>query len=397
MIKKLVFGIVLVLLFNSCHVGRFFIYNFADIRDHKKFPHKKLTASSTPFHFTETVNSNLKLPKELIYKKKSHEFEAAVKKNGTVALMIIRNDSVLYQWYRPNYDQSSIIPSFSMSKSVISALIGIAIDEGKIKSSNEPITNYLEFKNKGFEKITIQHLLDMRSGIHFNENYFNPFGDVAKHYYGIHLKKYITNLKVKEEPGKTFEYISVNTQVLALIIEKATGKNVTEYLQEKIWSQIGMEFDASWSIDSKKNKTEKAFCCINARTKDYAKFGRLYLNKGNWNGKQIISEKWINESVHFTDNKNSFLYSNQWWHTRETKAFIDSANLKPPYIVYSVKNKVGNMAKYVTRPSGDYFANGLLGQYIYVYPEKNLIIVRLGKKEGKINWPQLFRNIAKSN
>jgi CubicO group peptidase (beta-lactamase class C family) len=221
-----------------------------------------------------------------------------------VAFLVIRNDSILYQWYRPGRDASMIVPSFSMAKSYVSALVGIAIGEGAIKNAGEPITNYLDYLDKNkFSKITIQHLLDMQSGLHSIENYYNPFGDVAKYYYGRKLKKYTRRLKIKEEPGKNFEYISLNTQLLGLIVEKATGKSLTEYLQEKIWSQIGTEFDAGWSIDSKKYHTEKAFCCINARARDFAKFGRLYLRKGNWNGRQIVPEAWVEASATFKSPK----------------------------------------------------------------------------------------------
>jgi CubicO group peptidase (beta-lactamase class C family) len=122
-----------------------------------------------------------------------------------------------------------------------------------------------------------------------------------------------------------------------------------------------MEYPASWSIDSKKHRTEKAFCCLNACARDYAKFGRLYLNKGKWNGRQIISEKWMDASLDF--DKTDF-YSFQWW--RSPRKYQE----------------------------GDFFASGILGQYIYVNPTKNMIIVRLGKKEGYVNWPSLFQSLS---
>src|SRR5690606_36250449 len=269
------------LILPSCYVGRFVIYNFSDIRDYKKFPSKPLHRSPNAFQYAEIKgNESVKLPKTR-KGKKEQPFEYHLQKSGTVAFTIIRNDTVIYDWVRPKYEQSSIVPSFSMAKSFISALIGIAIDEGKIKNTSEPITNYIAYLDKNtFGKITIQHLLDMESGIKFGESYISPFSDVAKYYYGTNLKKYLKKLKIKEEPGKTFEYMSLNTQLLALILETAVGKSPTEYLQEKIWAPLGMEYDASWSIDSKKHGTEKAFCCINATSRDFAKFGSLYLHEG---------------------------------------------------------------------------------------------------------------------
>ena len=386
-------GNVLLLGLVSCHVGRFFIYNFADVRDHKKFPSRPLKAAPVPFQFVGiTPGHSVQLPKSFGYKGRDLSLPQMLDKSGTEAFLVIRNDTILYEWYAK--DEKVIVPSFSMAKSFISALIGIAIDEGKIKSTSEPITNYLAFKdNKKFEGITIQHLLDMQSGIKYNESYINPFGDVAKYYYGRRLKKYARHLKIKVPPGTDFEYISLNTQLLGLILEKACGTSMTAYLQEKIWTPVGMEYDASWSIDSKKHGTEKAFCCINARARDFARFGRLYLKEGNWNGKQLVSKNWVKQSVEFTEPKNYFLYSNQWWHTRTFHPAEDTMKLKKPWMLYYAEDK-GQKKPYVFCPSGDYFAEGHLGQFIYVAPEKNLIFVRLGSDKITLNWSYLFMNIA---
>jgi CubicO group peptidase (beta-lactamase class C family) len=397
MIKKLILFFVLLLFLQSCYVGRFFIYNFADVRDYKKFPKTELHKSETPFYFINgSQSSNIRLPKTVKGKHKTYSFESALKKTGTVSFIIIRNDSILYQWLRPGKDNGSITTTFSMSKSFLSALIGIAIEDGYIHSVEDSITNYLDFLDKNeFGKVTIQDVLDMRSGIKFGENYFNPFGDIAKYYYGTHLKKYMKHLKMESEPGKKFRYISLNTQLLALILEKATGKTPTAYLQEKLWTPLGMEYDATWSVDSKKNKTEKAFCCINGRAIDYAKLGRLYLNKGLWNGRQIVSKEWVEESTTFKYRKNNFVYSNHWWHTRDHIPAKDSVHIDVPYYIDPYANIPNS---YVVKPSGDFFAQGLLGQYLYMYPEKNIIIVRMSKREGRnLYWPELFKDIARNN
>lgn len=382
---------------NSCHVGRFFIYNFSDIRDYKKFPSRHIDASTTPFRFKNALTgTSIKLP-GLTQKGKTQNFEEVLQNNGTVAFLVIRHDSIIYEWTRQNYDSSSIVPSFSMAKSFVSAMIGIAIGEGKIKSTSEPITNYLPFLDpKEFGKITIQHLLDMQSGIHFVENYFNPFGDVAKYYYGLHLKKYMKHLRVEKAPGGEFEYLSLNTQLLAEILERATGVTPTAYLQDKLWSPLGMEFDASWSIDSKKGNTEKAFCCINARALDYAKFGRLFLRGGFWEGKQLVPADWVYKSCYDFSNRNDFKYTNQWWHGRDFRQIADTSKYnKREYVIKHTKGK--HPVSYISMSSKDFFAQGHLGQFIYVHPKSDIIIVRLGKKEGKVFWPAIMKEISLKN
>jgi len=308
---------------------------------------------------------NAKHPKTITNnKQKDVIFDDFLEDHKTVAFLIIKNDSIYYEKYFNGYKQESIVPSFSMAKSVTSILIGCAIDDGLIKSVDEPITNYLpQLKKNGLEKVTIKHLLQMTSGINFNESYINPFGHAASFYYGRKLRNSVNKLKLKNEPGTKFNYISGNTQVLGMILENVLkGKTITDYLQEKIWLPLGMEYDASWSIDKKKDGIEKTFCCINAGARDYAKIGRLYMNKGIWNGKQIVSTNWVNQSTKIdTSEGSAAYYQYQWW--------LPSKN-------------------------GDFIANGILGQFIYVHPAKNLIMIRLGKNNGGVQWWQFFQKIA---
>jgi len=348
--------IMLGVVMQSCLVGRFVWYNFSDITDHRIFPDRPLPKSQTPFHFTEAR------AEEYVGRARVRVVDSLVEANNSVAFLIIRNDSILFERYYRGYAENSIVASFSMAKSYTSALVGAAIQDGFIKSVDEPITQYLtELRDKeGFDKITIRHLLQMTSGIKANESYYNPFGQAARLYYGRRLRNYLNKLKVENEPGKVFAYRSVNTQVLGFVVERATGKAVTEYLHEKIWSHLGSEYDASWSLDKKKNGMEKSFCCINARARDFAKFGRLYLNGGNWNGKQLLTQEWVAQSTTPDETQGGAAnYKYQWWIT-----------------------KTG------------YLADGLHGQYIYVNPAKNLIIVRLGESPGKVKWPSVFDQLA---
>lgn len=360
-------GIVFIIsiLLTSCKLGRFVVYNFADIKDYKKFPSRSLVSNDTKFKFYSTDNG--KYPKSLTLGTKldSVSLDKVLEDNKTVAFLIIKNDTIQYEKYFKGYNQESIIPSFSMAKSVTSILIGCAIDDGLIKSIDEPIIHYIpELEKNGFEKVTIKHLLQMTSSLKFSESYFNPFGEAASFYYGRNLKREISKLKLKGKPGEKFEYVSGNTQLLGLVLERALKvKTITQYFQEKLWTPLEMEYNASWSIDKKNEGTEKTFCCINARARDFAKIGRLYLNKGNWNGKQIVSQKWVEESTKVDTTEGSDEgYQYQWW--------LPSNN-------------------------GDFMAEGILGQFIYVNPSENIVIVRMGKNYGRINWSDFFIALSK--
>ena len=361
------------LFLSSCKIARFAFYQKSNITDHKIFPDRKINASTEKFEFhiaeesitidsvTLTINAKSKNQTRKFRK----AFEDYLMENNTVAFLIIRNDTILYEKYFDDYNESSIVNSFSMAKSFVSALVGCAIEDGLIQSIHQPVTDYLpELKENGFDKITIDDLLDMRSGIKFSENYLNPFGEVASFYYGTNLRKQISRLKLEVEPGTVTNYRSVDTQLLGLIIERALkNKSLSSYLEEKIWMPLGMEYDASWSIDRKKNGLEKAYCCLNARARDFAKFGRLYLKNGNWNGNQIVSQDWVQESTKIDQSKGEdWYYNNQWW-------------------IYE---------------DGVYAAEGHLGQFISIHPESNMIFIRLGSKWGATSsWTTLFKSLEK--
>ena len=363
-LSKLVLVSVL-FIFSGCTLTRFVVYNFADIRDHKKFPSRPLTASPEPFHFVQSpdpINPTMYFSDS----DPGTRLSEFLKKTKTVAFLIIRRDTVLFEHYFSGYTKESVVPSFSMAKSFTSALIGCAIADGLIKSVDEPAINYLpEWKGRNLDGVTIRHILQMTSGIRFNESYVNPFGHAAKFYYGRNLRKYVAKMKPEAAPGTKWQYHSGNTQVLGLILERALkGKTVTGYLQEKIWSPIGMERDASWSIDKKNNGMEKTFCCLNATAHDYAKFGRLYLNKGNWNGKQVLPESWVVQSV----NPDKSAGGKSWY----------------------------QFQFWMANSPGDYLAEGILGQFVFVSPANQTIIVRLGKSEGDQDWARLFDVLAKN-
>ena len=255
--SKLIILLVLLQSLSSCKVGRFIVYNFADINDHKKFPSRLIENDSTSFQFTEAKIS--KIPDSVTVKKEKTSFETYLEDNETVAFLVIRNDTLLYENYWYDYNRSSVVPSFSMAKSVTSILIGIAIDDGLITSVDEPVTTYIpELKDNGFDQVSLEHLLQMTSGLKFGESYYNPFGTVATFYYGRRLRKAIEKLELENPPGVGFDYTSGEAQLLGLVLERAlNGQTVSSYLEEKLWKPLQMEYNASWSIDKKKNGLEE--------------------------------------------------------------------------------------------------------------------------------------------
>lgn len=357
-----------VLLLSGCTVGRFFVYNFADTRDHKKFPSRPLVSSSTPFHYPLAATE--RGPKSIKVGEKEMGFDAFLKDHATVAFLVIHRDTIVYERYFRGYDTAQVHTSFSMAKSVMSILIGCAIEDGFIKGVDQPVSDFApELRKNGFDKVTIEHVLQMTSGLDFEESYVNPFGTAARYYYGRRMYHYMERMKLKRPPGEAFEYVSGNSQLLGLILErslraKGDQRTITQYLQERIWSQLGMEHPASWSIDRKEGGIEKTFCCLNAPARDFAKLGSLYLHDGKWGDHQLVPAAWVDRSTAVdTTNGSAARYQYQWW---------------------------------LPSQEGDFMAQGILGQFVYVDPARELVMVRLGRKYGGVPWPQVFRSIAKS-
>lgn len=268
-----------------------------------------------------------------------------LKKIQTTSFLIIQNGSILHESYYGAHTVSTRSNSFSAAKSFIGLLIGIAIDEGKISGFDAPIHNYLPFRLPNDSLVTIRQLLGMSSGLDWSESGGNPFSDNAAAYYGSDLTELLSKEKFVGQPGQSFDYASGNSQLLGVILKEATGKNPTEYLEEKVWSQLHTKHDISWSLDNDKG-LEKAFCCIYASTRDYARFGQLLLNKGKANGQQIIKERTLRILLRPFNSKTP-QYGLHFWH-------------------YESQDYTAN------------YARGILGQYIISIPELNVVIVRTG-------------------
>ena len=280
----------------------------------------------------------------------------------TLAYLVFRNDSMVYEKYFEGHGPKAISNSFSMAKTFVSILTGIAIAEGKIKSVEDKVGDYLpEFSEGKNAELRIKHLLTMSSGINFDEDYKSPIAYPAKAYYGNDLSELTLKYQVTKTPGKEFEYLSGNTEILAFVLAKATGKTISDYASEKLWKPLGAETDALWNLDHE-NGVEKAYCCFIASAGDFARLGSLYLNKGKFAGQQIVPENYVEQSIVPADLTDS-----------ETKSKIDRYG----YSWWLVKYRGENI----------FYARGILGQYVIMIPSQRIIAVRLGHKRTneKIN------------
>lgn len=278
-------------------------------------------------------------------------------KLDTKAFLVFKGDSIIFEKYLDEHKRETVSNSFSAAKTVVSLLIGVALDEGKINSLDEKVGEYIpEFNNGGKEKITIRHLLMMSSGLDWQESGKNPLSENAESYYGSNLYGLVTRQHAIEKPGVRFEYQSGNSQLLGFILEKATKMDLATYCQQKIWDKIGSEQNAFWSLD-KENGDEKSFCCMYASARDFGRLGKLILNKGKWGNKQVISEKYMNE-----------MCSNPKMNTDE-----NVPNLRYGLHIWSFMGEKNPI----------WYCRGILGQYIISIPQENLVIVRLGQKRSE--------------
>ena len=317
-------------------------HSTAFLDDYKYFDNAIIQKSNQPQPWNLTKDYNSVRPTEKL--EKLHQ------EVGTIAFLIIKNDSIWNENYYDNYSKDSKSNSFSMAKSIVSASLGKAIMEGKIKSLDQKVSDFFpEFSKGKSAEMTVGDLASMASGLNWDEAYYSPFSITTQAYFDDNLTPIILGLKGIETPGKTYKYLSGNTQLLAMCIEKATGKKLADYVSESFWKPMGAESDAFWQTDKK--GLVKAFCCVASNARDFARFGKLYLHNGKWNGQQLLDSTFVAKSVR-PRFKESSQYGYGWW-----------------------------LSEYKNKPL--FYMRGHLGQYVIVIPEDQLIIVRLGNKEHK--------------
>lgn len=365
--KHLLLFLILLLALGSCKmVMRSIRYNVPNVTDHKLWDERRVPRAGPVFAFQDGRARGI-LPIEDWglegWYKPGMTYADYFKKTGTVSFLVMRNDTILYEFYDPAFSDSSRFNIFSVTKAYVSTLTGIAIKEGYIKSVEQSIGDFLPWcTDSSICKVKIKHLLQMTSGIASSEGYLNPWATSTKLYYGPQTNKLVHDLHVKHPPGQRFFYQNINTQLLAMILRRATGRPVAQYLSEKLWQPLGMEADAGWSL-SEGTDDEKAFCCLNARTRDFARFGLLILNEGNWQGKQLVPQEWVRSIPKYdTTDGGTNRYHLNWYLTPERE---------------------------------DFWAEGLLGQFTYICPKTRTVIVRVGNSlDFKVPWYDSFKILA---
>ena len=368
------------------YVIRALMWGDSDVYDYQKFPERVMEQGSEIFYFEEKLDE-ARINSMFETQPLIDEMEPFIEGSDTQALIIIQDDTILFEKYANGTRRDSIVTSFSTAKSFTSALIGIAIHEGHIQSVDDPVTAYipeLAERDPDFEKITIKDLLKMSSGIEYSEF---PFlnGDNTLTYYHPDLRQLaIGETKIIDQPGEYFLYNNFHPLLLGMILERVTGQPVAEYLEDKIWQQIGMEFEGSWSLDE--NGFEKMESGINARAIDFTKFGRLFLNNGRWGDVQVIPEEWITESIQGDHDFRDLAY----YETSFGPELVGTANGGYyQYMWYGLAREDG---------PDDFFAAGNHGQYIYISPQADLVIIRNGESYGSglkyFDWIEIFYNFA---
>jgi CubicO group peptidase (beta-lactamase class C family) len=335
--------------------AQFFVSSRSD--DHRHYGYHTIDKGTAAFHFAPGTPDAV--PDVVEYGQGDTVRRVALsdllRSTGTHAFIVVRDNQVLYENYFNGFERDSLCTAWSVSKSVTSALVGIAISEGYIKSLDDPITNYLpELKGKGFDAITIRNLLTMGSGIRYRIGFLPWEEFVLAGYYPNLRQLLLSDLKVMQAPGQSFHYNNFNTELIGMILERTTHRPPSQYLQEKIWKRIGMEYPATWSIDSEQDGFEITPILLNARAIDLAKIGRLYLNGGNWDGNQIVPEHWGVEST------------------------VRDPNDHRPWEAFSRWQDGGGYYKYfwwgVSQGASDYSYMGIgtYGQFIFVSPRPKL-------------------------
>ena len=340
-----VFALVLIAL--KPHLPTAVYHNFAAIDDYKIFQNR-IVKRGSPAPWTEAQQKK---------RPPSESTGDLLRKLDTTALLMLQDGKIVFEEYSQDGGETVLSGSFSMAKSIVALLAGFALQDGRIKSIEEPVARYLpEWEGREEGKIRIQDLLRMTAGLDWNESYINPFSITTEAYYGTNLLSTVFKQHRIEEPGTKFSYQSGTTQLLGTLVSRAVNSPLAEYASVKLWSPLGAERDALWSLDHE-NGNEKAYCCFNATARDFARIGELVRNQGSWAGQALLDPNFISEMVrpHRIPNSEGSLvdyYGYQWWILRTPKGDV-------PY------------------------ARGILGQYIVVIPWNQRVIVRLGKSTGE--------------
>lgn len=336
-------------------------------------PTKKISKGTETFEFVKEDNAIL--ADGFRFEDTFYSSEKFMNDTKTSAMLVIKDDVIKYEKYFFGGNEDTLFSSNSMGKSFVSALMGIAVSEGYVESVEDPIGKYIpEFAGTEMENIPIRSCLQMASGINFNED-TDMSGFSMRTLMGKPAMKVISKYGMQEEPYTYRRYLSINTEILGQVIKNATGRSLAEYMEEKLWKKIGTAHAAYWTLS---NGTELAMGGLSVSLRDYARFARVYLNEGSYEGKQILEKQWIQDSMNISadyskpganhDAYNAIGYGYQWWIPEGDK--------------------------------GEFMAIGVYGQWIYVNPANRVIIVKLSadpnfmEKGYELKHVEFFRAIA---
>lgn len=361
---------------------RYLFWGPSSIEDCKKFPSKEIKASGKSFRFHSDSASAADFAARfatLEYAFKgaivSTPLEQLLEASGTTAFIVIRRDTLLAERYLNGYGRDSLQRTFSISKSLVSAALGLAIMDGRIGGPEEPANLYLDWKK--LEGIKLDHLLNMSAGFAYTDATF-PWTDNVRLYYVPALRKEAQEFHLEAQPGTRFRYNNYSPLMIGMMVEKAAGISFSQYFQDRIWSRIGTEKNASWSVNSAADGLESMGSGFNSTAIDLAKIGRLYLRQGDWDGERILPAEWVRSST--------------------TPDPEPDTNFYPPsFAAQGISYRHYWWCQKVEEDGSAFYASGHLGQVLYVYPKKQLVMVRCGKRRGDIDagWHQVMRTIAR--
>ena len=363
MVKKAwVYGISLFMLLSlqSCETMR-----IPTIYDGQIYGVKHITVPGRKIHLRKS-ETQLPIEKDWIpekYLKRYGSVDEMMTKTNTTAFLVMKNGAVIYEKYYNGITKGELTQIFSVSKTITTTMLGVALQEGKIKSLNQKVCEFIpSFKKPGLNEITLLHLAQMRSGLNYDE--YKKIFQTLKFYHTKNLNKAVSNPELKYKPGTKFTYKSIDNQLLGMCISKAVGMPFTEYVNKKLFSKIGIEDSIEWSVDSKENKQPKFYGGLNISARDLAKFGQLIANDGVINGKIILGNMTNTFCTDTTRRNGEDEYCNGWWYNE----WSDDADV--------------------------FFGAGFKGQILMIDKTDDVVIVRLGKNKGGIKWYEMLKNLC---
>lgn len=361
--------------YSPTFLGRVLTHFDSSVEDYKIFPNRVIEKSKNPYHYTKNIDQTIDKISLATFKN-SKTFGEFIDKTDTTSFLVVKDDQLIYEKYANGYSENSINTSFSMAKSVVSLLIGKAMEKGYIKSIFDPISDYItEFKEQKIGETTIEDLLLMRSDIVYNENRFLWFGDDSLTYWHPNLRNLALSHTKLGDYGRRFHYNNYHPLLLGIILERSMGVTVSEFFEKEIWQPIGAEFDATWSLDSE-GGFEKMESGINFRAVDFVKIGSMVLHGGFFNGAQIFSGDWLNSSTLCEFPLNEKDYEN---------TFLAGKNVGYQYMWYTTPSDNGGY---------DVIAWGKSDQILYISPADKIVVLRTGKTDGGISdWVETIKSI----